>query len=152
MEDLVLRKAHPDDSGFAFTAKKAAFREYAEKVWGWHEAEQRELHERRFAAQDYRIIHVGEVDVGVMAVAAAPDCVHVHQLFILPEHQGRGIGARCMREAMGEARRAGLPVRLRVLKANPRARAFYERLGFTCTGGTDTHDLLEWRPTERSAE
>ncbi len=43
-----------------------------------------------------------------------------------------------------EARGLGRPVRLRVLKVNPRARAFYERLGFRRTGETDTHDLMEW--------
>ena len=45
---------------------------------------------------------------------------------------------------MDEARRLGLPVRLRVMKVNPRGLAFYERLGFTRTAETDTHDLLEW--------
>ena len=67
----------------------------------------------------------------------------VIQLFLLPEHQGRQIGRRCMLLIMEEARQLGLPVRLRVMKVNPRALAFYERLGFTCTGETDTHDLME---------
>jgi hypothetical protein len=29
---------------------------------------------------------------------------------------------------------------------NPRARAFYEQLGFARAGETDTHDLMEWAP------
>jgi RimJ/RimL family protein N-acetyltransferase len=45
---------------------------------------------------------------------------------------------------MEEARGLGRPVRLRVLKVNPRARAFHERLGFRRIGETDTHDLMEW--------
>ena len=45
---------------------------------------------------------------------------------------------------MEQAREIGLPIRLRVLKNNPRARAFYERLGFGCVGETDTHDLFAW--------
>lgn len=40
----------------------------------------------------------------------------------------------------------GLSVRLRVLKANPRAAALYERLGFAVTGETDTHVLMERSP------
>lgn len=47
---------------------------------------------------------------------------------------------------MEEARALRVPVRLRVLKVNPRARAFYERLGFVCAGETETHDLMEWTP------
>jgi ribosomal protein S18 acetylase RimI-like enzyme len=45
---------------------------------------------------------------------------------------------------MEEARARGVPVRLRVLKVNARARAFYERLGFVQTGETETHTLMEW--------
>jgi putative acetyltransferase len=144
MDDLVLRPAGPNDSEFAFRVKEAAFRQYVEKVWGWDEAEQRRLHEERFAAQDFRVISVAGTDVGIMAVVVAPDCLKLNQLFILPEHQGKGIGSACMRLIMDEARGLGLPVRLRVLKVNPRARAFYQRLGFVRTGETDTHDLMEW--------
>lgn len=47
---------------------------------------------------------------------------------------------------MDEARRLGLPVRLQVLKINPRALSFYERSGFVRTGETDTHILMEGVP------
>jgi GNAT superfamily N-acetyltransferase len=126
--------------------KRAAFREYVEKVWGWDEDEQRRLHRERYGTQDFRIINLDGADVGIMAVVTAPDCVKVNQLFLTPEHQGKGIGRRCMLLVMEEARQLGLPMRLRVLKVNPRALAFYQRLRFTRTGETDTHNLMEWRP------
>lgn len=47
------------------------------------------------------------------------------------------------RRVISEARRLGLPIRLRVLKVNNRALAFYQRLGFTPVGETDTHILME---------
>ena len=144
--NLKLRKAGPNDSDFAYRVKRAAFKEYVEKIWGWDEDEQRELHARRFRKHDFRIINLNGTDVGIMAVAVAPDCVHVNQLFILPEHQNNGIGEGCMTLILEEARQLGLPVRLSVLKVNPRALAFYQRLGFTHTGETDTHDLLEKKP------
>jgi GNAT superfamily N-acetyltransferase len=144
MNNLTLRKAGPDDSAFAYCTKRAAFKEYVDKVWGWREDEQRKLHEKRFAAQDFRVVTLAGADVGIMAVVVAPDCVKVNQLFLLPAYQGKGIGSACMLLIMEEARRLGLPVRLRVLKVNPRALAFYRRLGFTCTGETETHDLMEW--------
>lgn len=68
----------------------------------------------------------------------------MNQLFLLQEHQGKDIGRRCMLLIMEEARQLGLPVRLRVMKVNPRALAFYQRLGFRCTSETDTHGLMEW--------
>jgi ribosomal protein S18 acetylase RimI-like enzyme len=86
-----------------------------------------------------------------MAVELAPDCLKVNQLFLLPEHQGKEIGRRCMLLIMEEARQLRLPVRLRVMKVNPRALAFYQRLGFVRTGETDTHDLMEIHTSPSSA-
>lgn len=144
MNSLTLRKASPNDSEFAYCAKSAAFKEYMEKVEAWDEDEQRQLHEQRFGAQDFRVINQAGTDVGIMAVVVAPDCVKVNQLFLLPEHQGKDIGRRCMLLIMEEARHLGLPVRLRVMKVNPRALAFFQRLGFVCVDETDTHHLMEW--------
>jgi GNAT superfamily N-acetyltransferase len=143
---LGLRKAGPADHAFAYRVKQAAFREYVEQAGGWREDEQRRLHDQRFATQEFRVISAAGVDVGILATVVATDCVKVDQLFLLPEHQGRGLGHRCMALVMDEARGLGLPVRLRVLKVNPRAVAFYRRLGFTRTGETDSHDQLEWSP------
>jgi GNAT superfamily N-acetyltransferase len=146
MDCLTMREATPSDSDFAFRVKRAAFREYVEKVWGWDESGQRRLHDQRFASQEFRVISLAGVDVGVMALNIAADCVRVHQLFILPEHQGTGVGRKCMLLVMEEATQLRLPVRLRVLKVNPRALAFYARLGFACTGETDSHVLMECNP------
>jgi GNAT superfamily N-acetyltransferase len=143
MNSLTLRKANPNDSEFTYLARRAAFREYVEKVAGWDEDEQRRLHEQRFKAQEFRVVNVAGTDVGILAVVVVPDCVKVNQLLLVPEHQGKGIGRRCMALIMEEARQLGLPVRLRVMKVNPRALAFYDRLGFRRTGETDTHDLME---------
>jgi ribosomal protein S18 acetylase RimI-like enzyme len=117
-----------------------------DKVEGWDEAEQRRLHEQRFGAQRFRIITLVSMDVGIMATAGAPDCVKLNQLFVLPAHQGKGIGRRCMSLVMGEELELGVPVQLHVMKVNPRALAFYQRLGFVRIGESDTHDLLEWAP------
>ena len=146
MVDVNLRKTLPNDSEFAYAVKKSAFKEYVDQAWGWDEAEQRRLHEQRFAAQDFRIINVNGVDVGILSVVTEPDCLKLNQLFLLPEHQGKGIGRACMLRIMDEARQRHVPVRLRVLKVNPRAQAFYQRLGFTPTSETDTHILMECAP------
>ena len=143
MDGVTLRKATAQDGEFAYCAKRAAYRECVEKVWGWEEGEQRKLHERRFGSQDFRVINQAGTDVGIMAVVVGPDCLKVNQIFLLPEHQGKGIGRRCVSLVVEEARRLGLPVRLRVLKVNVRARAFFQRLGFVRIGETDTYVLME---------
>lgn len=141
---VTLRNASSADYDFAYEAKKAAFRPYVEGLWGWDEEAQRRIHGERFEAQNFRVICVDGVDVGVMALAQSGNCVKLNQLFVLPEYQGRQIGRLSMLLVMEEARERGLPINLRVLKNNPRARAFYERLGFGSVGETDTHDLFAW--------
>jgi len=143
MDNLRMRKATADDSEFAYRTKKAAFRKYVEKVWGWDAEEQRQLHERRFASQDFQVIQVSGIDVGILAIVRETDGVKVNQMFILPEYQRRGIGAACMMRIIEKAAASGLPVRLQVLKVNTRALAFFQRLGFSSSGESDTHVFME---------
>ena len=143
MKNLRLRPVTADDSEFAYQTKQASFREYAEKVWGWDEEEQRQLHERRFAAQVFRVIQLSDIDVGIMAMLRQPDCINLHQLFILPAYQGKGIGEAVLKLIIKEAAEAKLPIRLQVLKVNNRAFSFYQRLGFNRTGENETHILME---------
>ena len=140
-----MRAATAEDSEFAFLTKRAAFREYVEQVWGWNEDEQRQLHAERFRWQEFRLVDLDGAKIGVVAIVRESDCVRLNQLFLLPEHQGRGIGRRCMLLIMDEARGLALPVRLQVLRVNPRARAFYERLGFSTVGAAENHHVMEWR-------
>lgn len=142
-DNLKVRMASEDDKEFAYQAKRAAFREYVELVWGWNEDRQRKLHDQRFAAQDFCVISLDGTDVGIMSVDLKPESVFVNQLYILPEYQEQGIGGKCMSIVVEEGNKLDLPVRLRVLKVNLRAVAFYERLGFTITEHTDTHYLMQ---------
>lgn len=143
MNRLTITQAADDDREFAYQAKKAAFGEYVQQVWGWNEDEQRALHERRFAPQEFRVIFLDGTRVGILAVVMSTDCLKLNQLFILPEYQSKGIGAECVRRIITEGYDAGKPVRLQVLKVNDRAQAFYERLGFVVTGQTQTHVQME---------
>ena len=143
MEALNIRKAQASDREFVFTVKKAAFQEYVEQVWGWDDSYQRELHDRRFASQDLRIIQFCGTDVGFLATSRSPDTLKVNQLYILPEYQGRGIGSACMTRVLDDASLRQMPVVLQVLKVNPRGVTFYQRLGFIIVGETTTHFLMK---------
>ena len=146
MEALNIRKAHTSDSEFVFAVKEAAFREYVEQVWGWDGSYQKELHNRRFAAQDVCIIQFREVDVGFLAISHTSDMLKVNQLFILPEYQRRGIGSACMTRIVDDASLEQKPLALQVLKVNTRGIAFYQRLGFTIVNESSTHFQMEKLP------
>ena len=142
-DGLKLREANQDDCEFAYQVKRAAFRAYAELVWGWDEYEQRRLHDQRFQEQDYRIINLDGIDIGIISMSVEPECLFVNQIHVLPDHQGQGVGRKCMAYIMKRGTRLGLKVRLQVLKVNPRALAFYEMLGFTVADETETHYQME---------
>jgi ribosomal protein S18 acetylase RimI-like enzyme len=84
------------------------------------------------------VIEVEGVRVGYLQVVRSESPVHLQQIEIAPEFQGRSIGTRVI-EGLGA------PVRLRVFKSNPRARQLYERLGFHPTEQIETHDSMERR-------
>ena len=147
MKGLKFRKAQTIDSEFVFAVKKAAFREYVEQIWGWDDTYQKDLHNRRFTSQDLRIIQFRGTDVGFLSTSNTSDTLNVNQLYILPEYQGRGIGAACMTRIIDDANLEQKPVTLQVLKINTRAAAFYQRLGFTIVDENSTHFQMK-RPPE----
>ena len=146
MEGFKFRKTQATDSEFVFAVKKAAFREYVEQIWGWDDTYQKELHNRRFDSQDLRIIQFNGTDVGFLSTSSTPDRLKVDQIYILPEYQGRGIGAACMRGIIDDANQEQKPVTLQVLKINTRATAFYQRLGFTIVDENSTHFQMKRHP------
>ena len=143
---MKFRKAQATDSDFVFTVKRAAFREYVEQIWGWDDTYQRELHNRRFASQDIRIIQFHGTDVGFLSTSTNSDTFKVDQIYLLPDYQGKGIGAACMRNIIDDANREQKPVTLQVLKINTRATAFYQRLGFTIVDKNATHFQMKRDP------
>lgn len=138
-----LRPATTRDSQFVYEVKKKALGEYVGQVWGWDEDEQRRLHQRRFASQDFRVIVVAGADVGVLALSHEAGCLRVNQLLLLPEYQDKGVGTAIMRQVLDDATRSRQPVRLQVLKVNHRAVEFYRRLGFRDAGMDEIHVQME---------
>ncbi|MDZ4868933.1 MAG: GNAT family N-acetyltransferase [Alphaproteobacteria bacterium] len=98
-----------------------------------------------FTKDDVWVAVEGARIVGMMALAGT----HVDHLYLLPTHYRRGIGTMLLNKAKGLYRR----LTLYAFAANKRARAFYERHGFTAiefgdgsgneAGQPDV--LYEWR-------
>ena len=62
---------------------------------------------------------------------------------LMPEYRSGGIGTMLIQELLDEAARVNKPFRISVVRNNP-ALHLYDRLGFTTTGESLTHVLLEW--------
>jgi GNAT superfamily N-acetyltransferase len=138
-----LRQASPADADFIYRLVEATMRSYVEQTWGsFSEELNRQNIAETIAAKNYSIIQCRGEDIGAISVERHPDCIKLSQLFILPQHQNKGIGTTLVRELASEARQSRLPLRLRVLKINP-ARLLYERLGFRVSSTTPERVYME---------
>ena len=81
------------------------------------------------------VAQIGERIAGFAAVLVDDDVAELDGLFVEPDLWRRGVGAALFDVAVHEARRQGLAM---MVVANPSARKFYERCGFTLEGVTET--------------
>ncbi|WP_326959627.1 MULTISPECIES: GNAT family N-acetyltransferase [unclassified Amycolatopsis] len=136
-----LRQLRSGDDEFCYQLHRGALGEYVEAIWGWDEPVQRAYHEKTFDAARTQIITVDGQDAGVLVVDDTGPDVVLGRIELEPHHQGRGVGAHVVAALVAEAASRGRGVVLEVLDVNPRARAFYERLGFRETGRPRPHKI-----------
>ena len=123
-------------------------KDYVELVWGWDDSDQITFFDNRFQPDGCQIIQADGADIGVLIVEEDADEIYLAEVQVLPHWQGRGIGSSVLRSLMERGAAAGKPVTLRVLHANPRARALYERFGFQPFKEIETHTYLRWVSSE----
>lgn len=149
-----LRAAAAGDDAFLYRLY-AGTRTEELATTGWSAAQQETFLRSQFAARQssYRlafphaatgIVVQGRAAVGALIVHRADDEIRLVDIALLPAYRAAGIGGRLIRELMAEARAAGKPLRLAVLKNNPAMR-LYVRLGFAPTGTDALYLNMEWR-------
>lgn len=146
MPAYTLRPATHEDYDFLYQLHVAAMKYLITHVWGWEDARQEQFFADHFDPAPARIVVVDGKNVGVIAVEWRETDAFIANIEILPEQQGRGLGAAVIAHVIEEADAHDFPVRLQVLKINP-ARRLYERLGFVVTGETETHWLMRRLPS-----
>jgi GNAT superfamily N-acetyltransferase len=142
---VVRRAATEADRAFARHTHHLAYRDVVVHQFGaWVDDQQDRFFESSWAAMPHEIIVCDGEPCGYVCVEDRPDDVHLRQLVLAPDYQGRGIGASVLESVMGHARARGVPLRLSTPRAN-RAANLYRRVGFRPIGTTETHLLFEWR-------
>ena len=101
-------------------------------------------------AADDRILVRDGCPIGRLVVDRRADGIRVVDIAVVPEEQGRGIGAALLGDVLAQADAAGLPVTLHVL-ATSRASLLYERLGFRALAGDGVHVPMERAPIRAPA-
>jgi ribosomal protein S18 acetylase RimI-like enzyme len=144
--DLTFRQSTEADFDFARKAHRQAYHDVVVRQFGsWDEALQEEFFKSAWAKTKFEIILCDGVPAGYRDITTKEGKLHIVELVILPEYQGRGIGASIIKEVQDKAAREKTSVRLEALQMN-RALNLYRRLGFKDYAKNETHSLLEWRP------
>ena len=131
-----LRDATPDDARWLWRLYAELMKPSIDVQWGWVEALQREAFDEHLPWSAFSVVVAGDSRVGACACERQPSRSYLHMLLIETGSQRRGIGTRVLDRLGEEADRAGLPLELSVIEANPAAR-FYEARGFERIGCGD---------------
>jgi ribosomal protein S18 acetylase RimI-like enzyme len=128
---ITRRSAREDDVPFLLQLRVQAMEPHQLLAGICHSPAEREARVRAHF-ECAQVIEMAGRPIGLLKLLRASDEWRVVQLQLLPEHQGAGIGSHLLGILVAQARDAGVPLTLSVLKANP-ARRLYERLGFEVT-------------------
>ncbi|WP_260258359.1 GNAT family N-acetyltransferase [Vibrio intestinalis] len=126
------REAESKDYEFLYDLKKAAEFEPVDQVFGWDDVVQCEIHRQEWDEAKPMVIEIDGAPVGSYLVECKEDHLYFSRFFILPEHQGNGIGSEILEQVVDLAEQKGLPVKLRYLQGN-RVGQLYMKFGFRVT-------------------
>jgi ribosomal protein S18 acetylase RimI-like enzyme len=105
---------------------------------------QDKYYRENYTTAEFLVILDGDVPVGRLYVDRWPDEIRLMDIALLPEHRGKGLGTRLLRDLQDEARASGLALRIHVERMNP-ALGLYRRLGFKPVEDRGVYHLMEWR-------
>lgn len=125
-----MRNAQNSDLEITYLIKSKSIKPYVDKIWGWNESYQREIHKDNFAAFDTQIIKYKEQEIGYIAIKETGKEIYIENLLIVEEFQNLGIGKEIMEKVIEKASSEKKLMRLQVFKINSNAQRFYQKLGF----------------------
>src|ERR1051325_6163687 len=133
-ESLSLRPITPEDEPFLARLYASTRAEELAQT-NWSEEQKAMFCRMQFNAQtaDYRanypdaslqVIERGGAAAGRLLVLRSDEAVHVIDISLLPEHRGKGIGTKLLKELQAEAKTAGKPLTIHVERFNPALRLY----------------------------
>ncbi len=143
--NITRRSAKKGDIEFARKTHHAAFKDIVIRQFGkWDEELQNKFFKNDIASDDFDIILFDGIPCGYACVEISGEFVHIKELVISPEFQGKGIGSLLLKSAIETAKTKNIPVKIEVLKQN-QAKELYSRFGFRKYDETETHILMIYR-------
>ncbi|MBN3555694.1 GNAT family N-acetyltransferase [Fictibacillus nanhaiensis] len=136
VEGITLRQAKVDDLDMSIRISIEAFGMTREDATSM----ERSFHKER--PTDMLMIDVNEETVGEIRVSRKEGEAWIYGFSILPEHQGKGIGRKVLRQVIKEQSSAGFSVHLEVETKNDQALGLYKAVGFKVVHSQDYYTYL----------
>jgi ribosomal protein S18 acetylase RimI-like enzyme len=144
MPEFKLRQATRADLEHCCAIAEQTMRAYVEQTWGaWDSVAQDQRVRDYFNEQTHQMIVQEDQIIGLLVIEVEETHVLLAKIYLLANFQNQGIGASIIRHALSVAVKQGKTLRLRVLKANHRAKKFYDREGLTVYDQSETHWMME---------
>ena len=138
-----LRPAAEGDIEFAWRLYEELMRARTEALIPWRADRQREVIDSALRSGGMEMIVAEGHVVGWMHVHDNADGIDLHQIYLAPKQQRRGIGTDILRKLQAHAAAQRRPLRLNVLVNTP-ARRLYERLGFRIERSDMMKHYMTW--------
>lgn len=136
VEGLTLRQAKEDDLDMRIRLSVEAFGMTNEDA----QSMERSFNKERNT--DMLMIDVDERTVGKIRVSRKHGETWIYGFSILPEHQGKGIGRKVLRQVIKDQSSAGYSVHLEVETKNDHALGLYKAVGFKVVHSQDYYTYL----------
>lgn len=141
---ILTRSSCTTDYNWLFTLHHESYFDVITRQFGcWNEDEQLDIFLNVWRSQNLAIISKAGKSVGMYVLNECEDYFWLAELQITKAHQNKGIGSKVIEMLLIKARTQGLPLRLRVLFENHRAKELYLRQGFYCISHTEYHYVME---------
>ena len=148
--NIALRNTTQSDADTLVAIRIAAMRESLERIGRFDPQRARERFLASFDPALCRFIEVDGVLSGFVLIRPQDDHWLLDHLYILPEHQGKGIGAAVLQEVFVNADVQRMPIRLGALRGSDSNR-FYLRYGFIATDEAEWDIYYVRQPSETKA-
>lgn len=147
---LTFSAANQSDVDALVAIRIAAMQESLERIGRFDPQRARDRFLASFDPSLCRFIEIAGFKAGFILIRPREDHWLLDHLYILPEHQGKGIGAAVLHDVLKNADAQRMPIRVGALRGSDSNR-FYERHGFVRTDEGEWDIYYERQPTSLSA-
>src|SRR5476649_1134736 len=102
---ILSRNATDDDFELTYQIKKTSIKPYIEKIWGWNEEVQLDIHVKDFKPEGTKILQDEDGnDIGLLSTSEDDTSLYINSILLINTAQGNGIGTAVLSDLIEQAK------------------------------------------------